>query len=439
MAPPSIPAELVAKIAELRRAGQSIRQIAKQVKLPYVTVNRYVMQYVPRGAKGEPPPPRPMDQVVDRTDVDGSVELMKMDRPATVEEMMALCKLDPCRWIPQYFSPNSWQGFARVKMKDGEELRKVQLYQSKLVCKRVIAEEVEAAILEFVRKHVGPLPPRSRRREAAPEEQMVAWGLWDAHLGMYAWNSEVGTDFDVGIARTRVLNSVDDMVAELKPYKIGRIVMPVGNDFLHFDSVRHKTAFGEHFLDTDTRFGKVYMTGLECLEYMVERALELCGQVDVLYIPGNHDTTSSFTLCAALSRRYLKDSRVRVDLSANPRKYVTHGGTLLGFDHGDGAKAQQLALVFATEAREHWSGSTYREIQVGHTHQRAEAKFPSVAPANGVVVRVNPALCNNDLWHHKQALVGEPVKSVEAWRYDRVGYRGSHVAWARDEARKEKR
>lgn len=428
---------MVQRIIALRREGKSCREIAREVGAHYTTVASYVRSYQPAGVRGEPPPPRAVGEVLDRTDVDGTVEVLRMDRPATVEELMRACKLDPRIWIPQYFKPNIWQGYGKIKGKDGERFEKVNLFQSKLCLKRILAEEVEAAILDFVREHVKPLPrPAAGRPRVGDGDApgfLVCWGLWDTHLGMYAWNSEVGASFDVNIARRRILNSIDDMVTELRPYKVDRIVMPVGNDFMHFDSVRQTTAFGHHFLDTDTRFAKVFRIGVECLCYMVDRAREVAGRVDVLYVPGNHDTTSSYALCSVLEARYREDPAVRVDLGANPRKYVTHGGVLLGFDHGGDARPGQLALVFAQEAREHWSKSTYREVQVGHTHQRRERAYEGVVPNNGVLVRTNPALCNNDMWHHRQALVGEPMKSVEAWRYDAVGYRGSHVTWARDE------
>ncbi len=444
----ALSADRIQQIIALRRQGKSMFEIAQEVGISKGAVCENLKKYATRGTQAQPlptgaPPPKggKSGTVVNRTDIDGSLEMIKMDRPPTVEEMMKACALDPRVWIPQYFKGNAWQGFAKMKVpgeKGLEEIRKVPLYQSMITCKRVITEELEAAILGFVRGNVKPLPAPKRSLRPTGEDRrfLVCWGLWDTHLGMYAWQSETGASFDVSIARARILNSIDDMLAELRPYPIERLVMPVGNDFLHFDSVRHKTAFGEHFLDTDTRFAKVYMIGLECLSYMVERAREIAPKVEILYIPGNHDTTSSFTLCAALQQRFRADPSVSVDLGANPRKYVTHGGVLLGFDHGAEAKAKQLAMIFATEAKEHWSRSTYREVQVGHTHQRAEEGFATVVPTNGVLVRTNPALCNNDMWHHRQGLIGEPVKSVEAWRYDKVGYRGSHVTWARDDARK---
>jgi hypothetical protein len=231
------------------------------------------------------------------------------------------------------------------------------------------------------------------------------------------------------------MNSVDDMIREFEPYPIKKILMPVGNDFFHFDSVKMTTTHGDHFLDTDTRYAKVFLTGLRCLSYMVERALEICDDIEILYVPGNHDYTSSFTLCACLEERFRNDDRVTTDLGANPRKYRNHGGVILGYEHGQKLRKDRVPTVMARECKKWWATSTWVEMQVGHTHQRAGTQYAATTPTNGVLVRVNPALCNADSWHHAQGFIGEEMPSVEAYRYDEVGFRGSHVTWARDDKR----
>jgi len=427
--------EVIAEIIRLRREeNASAREIGRRLGIHHTTVCKMIKRYRPDGTAGDPiatdgaPPKQKVDQVIDRTDLDGSIDVLKMDRPASPQELMRLCQLDPMRWIPQVYRGNCWQGFYKVKTDEGH--RKVNLYQSRLVCKRVITEELESAILELVRELVpAKKAPKRVRRKVSKDAQMLVWGLWDAHLGMYAWHGETRADWDVDIAVNTIYNSIDDIRAEMRPYEIGKVVIPIGNDFLHFDSVRNTTSMGDHHLDTDTRFARVYLAGLKCLIYMVEQALEMADDVRLVYVPGNHDYSVSFTLIAALAQRFFKDERVTVDLSANPRKYITHGGTLIGFDHGK-FKPERLMMNMATEAKEAWGDSTYREIQIGHKHQKRETMFKGVVPTNGCLVRMNPSLCNADFWHHSLGFT-DPVKTCEAYRYDAEGFRGSHVASAR--------
>lgn len=443
MPTPKLSAAKKNEILELIDSGMTNREVASAAKVAVGTVSKVRTGY--RNSKSKDLPGEVNMPVDSRGETAGDTTIVTPDKPLTVDEMAELFGIDMKVWTPVHVKSNQWQGFYKgrtdwTKTKDSGSKtvkhEKVALFQTTVTWKRIMGESLQLMLLDFFREHAKALPksalPKTRKQPAG-EGQMVAWGLWDAHLGLYAWADEVGESMDLTKAVSRVTNSVDDMVVELAAYPIEEIVMPVGNDFMHYDNVRQRTTFGEHHLDADGRYAKVLTSGLRCLIYMVERALEVSPRVKVLYVPGNHDLHSSYALCVALSQRFRNDDRVTFDLSANPRKYVTFGGTLLGFDHGQGCNAQKLAQIFAAECHAEWSASTYREVQIGHTHQKRVTEFESVTPTNGVTVRVNPALSNVDSWHHNKGFIGEPMKSVESWRFDRTGYRGSHVAWARDD------
>jgi len=449
----------------LYRSGETQTEIARKLKVHQSTISKWVRNHTTadeRGKELEGGPPPEMGRAVDNLDVDGTVSVTRQGKVMNPDEMVELVGANTDIWIPERGVSNIWQGFYKKKPITTEQVQKmkalieagksdeqiihdmnageahvvVPLTQSKVSFKRIMAENVQDAILSYVRQHVTPFKvddlPKTRRADG--KEVAVAWGLWDTHIGMYAWQSEVGADYDVDVAKRRVMNSIDDMARELQGYNIKTLWMPVGNDFMHFDNVRRTTTMGDHLLDTDTRYGRVYKAALECLIYMVQRALELCDNIQVMYIPGNHDTATSFTLNVALEQRYINDERVSVDLGPNPRKYRMHGGSLVMFDHGQ-IPANKYPLILVEEAHELVSRATYKEVQVGHTHQRAAKDFQGLIPTNGVTVRVNPTLCTSDFWHHSKGFIGEAMKSVEAWVYDDVGYRASHCCWARDDDR----
>lgn len=396
------------KIKEMKRLrreeGLSVREIAAKTGVHPATVGRHV--------KGIPAGTRTPEAV--RT-TESTMEL-QANHPTTEKELMAVFGLDPRRWVAHRFNVGVSRYGPRGSMS----------------CKRIISEELEHLLVEFFREQKPlPKPKLKAVKDARALPQVVSWGLWDAHLGMYAWNAETGADWDVEIAVNRVYNSVDSICSEIAPYGIRQILMPVGNDFMHFDGVRHKTAEGDHSLDVDTRFARVYLACLKCQSYMVERALDFVPKIRLVFVPGNHDTTVAYTLLVALAQRYMNDPRVEVDLRASPRKCYLHGGTFLAFDHGAYGKAERLALSVLTENATLLGKSTYREVQVGHKHQSRETMFHGLQPTNGVMVRMNPSLCTSDVWHYRQGFT-EPVKTVEAYRYDERGFRGSHVASADD-------
>ena len=288
---------------------------------------------------------------------------------------------------------------------------------------------IQQALVDFARTTIRPVAARRGRRRRGGK-YMLAAGLWDAHVGAYAWADEVGEDYDTDIAVRRVKSCVEAMIDEVAPYTIKKILMPVGNDILHVDSARLTTGFGDHRLDVDTRFARVFAAALHVSAYMVERFLDVCDDIELLSVPGNHDVTSSYLLCVALQQRYLNEPRVTVDVSPNPRKYRLHGGTLLGFTHGCHMNVNNLSSAIAVETKALWARSTYREVQVGDKHQRWEKSFANVVPGGGILIRRVPALCSADYWTYSQAFLGESSRVLEVYRYDEVGFRGSHVVYA---------
>ncbi len=281
MAKTKVDEALILKMVRLRNDGKSTRQIGEEVGLSFGRVAHYLRKHGPdNGARkkdtkgrriapstaGGPPPEQPIGQVVDATDIDGTIDLLQLDRFASPDELAQMAGLDPTLWIPTHFKPNSWQGYGRVKEQVGNvvqtRLEKVQLFQSKATFKRIIEGGHEDAIRRWMEDNVKAAPFRSKKRPervADGEGQLLSWGIWDAHLGQYTWGPEVGSDSDINQATRRVFNSIDDMRAEVEPYPISRILMPIGNDFMHFDSVRMTTTHGSHFLDTDSRYAKIFL------------------------------------------------------------------------------------------------------------------------------------------------------------------------------------
>lgn len=427
---------LVAKALDSIDRGVPVREVSRSLNVPESTLRGWRRKHSqvrePVQLEAESGVPA-LGTRMDMLEIDGSVEIVT-DRPLTLDELCRIFRIDRTIWVAEWFKPNVWQ--QGMKAPDGTPIRQ-NLYQTKAVFRRAMHDEVCKAIREFMQNEIRPAKgtPRRATSRVHDSDEVLVWGIYDAHLGMQAWHEETGENFDLDIAVSRVMNSIDDMIDDLKGRKFARVWMPIGNDFMHFDTVKAKTTFGEHHLDTDTRYGKVFVAAFACLEYMVSRAAESLGPVDGIYVPGNHDYHSAYALAYALNQRFINDDRIKVDCNVNPRKYRKWGKTLIGFDHGQKITKQQLARIMAEECSAVWSDTWYREWHIGHTHQRASAVFEGVTPTNGITVRTHPCLSGVDMFHHQHGMIGEPVKSVEAHRYDKTGYRGTHCTWVRDDSR----
>lgn len=218
----------------------------------------------------------------------------------------------------------------------------------------------------------------------------------DHHIGKLCWDEETGENYDIKIASQRYLDAVEDLAS--RPNAVpDEIVFLVGSDFFHFDDQLGRTTSGT-ILDTDSRWQKMFATGfrtvVESIDYLSRMA-----PVNVLVIPGNHDSMMSFYLGHSLEVNYQNSPNVLVDNGPKPRKYFRWGNTLLGYTHGDKIKADKLPLLMAEERPMDWSQTQFHHWRTGHIHHKTVHQFMSVT------VDTLPALCPADAWHHQRAFL----------------------------------
>lgn len=463
--------EEIQEVLRLRADGLTLREIAKEVRRTYATVQTAVAKYgadpskIPAG-KDAPPQESEIDILKDDTELDGSIRIVRRGQVTHhPDDLARRAGLNPLTWVAKTFRTGTYEQTYKLKhylpdrlikklialVKRGEGLkeakeeinsaeyghRTVEMTTSRATFHHIMHEDVEETWKRWVKKYGGKPLPKQRRKKPARSKLWVNYGYYDTHVGMYAYAKEVGANYDVAIAVTRVLNSIDDMILKLKDLgPIHTVFVPIGNDLGHFDSVKMTTAMGDHRLDIDTRFTWVFDGALTCMAYQVERLCEVADRVKMLYIPGNHDTSLSYGICRAMQQRFMKWPQVYADLEMNPRKYEYFGTCIVGFDHGE-CKPEKWATTFAAETRGAWDTCTYAEMNNGHTHQPKQMIIPMSTPTNSIYVRVHPSLCPPDSWHHKKQFIASPLKSVEALYYNEKGRIGDLVVHADDTRRRD--
>ena len=136
-----------------------------------------------------------------------------------------------------------------------------------------------------------------------------------------------------------------------------------------------------------------------------------------------------FALGDALELVFEKAKHVQIDNSPRLTKYFEYHQCLLGFNHGRDIKPSRLGGVMASEMREAWGRTRWREWMIGHWHTKGEAVLAPVSEEQGVRVRTIPSLTPPDAWHTRKGYVGN-VRAAEALVYHpEAGYRAqfSHV------------
>lgn len=344
-------------------------------------------------------------------------------RIRTVDELLDYAEVDRNVWEVERFVVNKYEMGAKDER---GRIRVEPLYQIKVWLKRNRSAEriisLADAVVERMERHA-PRYVLPALPNLGPEEKFLfELCAMDAHLGKLAWAAETGEDYDLRIARERVMDALEDLIHKARGFPIEGSVVPIGNDLLQIDSAAGTTTSGTS-VDTDSRYMKAFEYAEQLTVYTLDR-LSALGWVQGKIIPGNHDRQSSLTLGRVLSAWYRNHPGVEIDSSPRLRKYVRYGVSLIGYTHGSDEKPADLPLIMATEVPDLWAETLHHEWHTGHFHKSKETRYTAGDSFNGVRVKIIPALCSPDAWHYQKGYVGER-KAAEAYLWgQRTGYAG---------------
>ena len=437
-------AELRAAVDAVNKANGNVSEAARSLGIPRPTLQHRVERAAAMGSRivenpdsgtksvTDPGAPDPgFTASIDKKAGTGSLTLAQHDKRPTEAELLArCCDIDPDCWRIVRLTSKERQVARKKRKADGFEV--VTLYGLTASIERVVAEPVEDAV-KALAERIKPLPkpPKRAKRRPRPDGQLAVLGIYDAHIGSLCWHEETGQDYTTEVGVRRAKNAIDDLVDELRGHPIDRLVMPIGNDLMHFDNARFETSSGNHSVDWDRKYPAVLVACHDVLAHLVDRGLEICDDIDVPLVAGNHDGRASLHLAHWLAQRYRHDKRVKVDTSSRRRKYRVYGGTLLGFMHGDRFNVREAHRIMAEEAAEHWPGAKCREWHTGDKHHRKQIDQTTLDTKGTVTFRINPSLASTDLWHYEQGFTGT-VRCADVWRYTKRGLAGMATAYARD-------
>lgn len=371
--------------------------------------------------------PEPPDDAfsIDHDKGTGQLEIYELQK-LTEAELLQRANLDPRLWQVASIKTKAWNGFYKHGPKGDESHRVVKLYGHTATIRRRFDPclfEALAGILE----DVGHLPTRPAvHRDDG--NLLYVLSLFDAHFGKYAWSAETGDDYDLSIADQIYRHAVADLVAKVDQRRVGRILLPIGQDFGHFDRADRKTTKGTE-IDADTRWSKVLRVMSDAAIWAVQTAATIA-PVEIRYSGGNHDRLVSYMVCLLLSKLFAHDPNVDVSFTLDPqsRQYIRWGNNALGLAHGDGAKLKNLPLIMAAECP-FWSECPHREILTGHFHHER------VLESAGITARILPSLSGTDWFHYHQGYV-KTKRAALGLLYDyEHGLDGIHYAYAREKPR----
>lgn len=326
----------------------------------------------------------------------------------TLEDALKFSKVDLNVWEVSRHIFNSWQNVGP----DGNKNIQIKIwFKRKDVKLSNIIIDMKREMMEYSPKY-----PKIEYPKSKPDSKMLEINISDLHYGRLAWGEESGDNYDIKIAATRFNEALLSLVKKSSVHDVDKIVFVFGNDFFNADGKSNSTTEGTP-QDNDVRWQKMFVSGRKLLVDGIEMLMKIA-PVDVVGIYGNHAIQAEFYLGDALECWFHNCKNVSVDNRPHTRKYIQYGESLLGLTHGHEEKVNDLPLLMATEAKDSWSKTKFREFHVGHAHHEKKRVFDTVAEMKSVTVRHLRSLAGSDAWHHRKGYVGAQ-QSAEAFIWGR--------------------
>ena len=246
------------------------------------------------------------------------------------------------------------------------------------------------ALKETFEKYSG-LAVKSETPTHCDEDILTVYPLPDLHLGMYAWGRETGGNYDTNIAVELASSRIAALIEQAEPSK-QCVILGLG-DYFHANDTKGVTPGSGNKLDVDGRWAKVFLAGAKLATRIIDLASQKHEQVEVVFLPGNHDPDASIALTVAVSMFYSKISNVRVFQEPTIAWYRRFGKVLLGATHGHTMKPETMAMMLATDRAADWGETEFRHFFFGHVHHK------SMVEIGPVVVESLSSPASRDAWN----------------------------------------
>lgn len=352
---------------------------------------------------------------------EGDLTIITGKRIKTLEDLIEVCEIDLEIWDIISWECNKWEVGAKNASKEvvvtplfqvKAKLSRRKIDNDLRMQKRLLLDELKAFKpnynIDFVNRITEGIKKINRKR-------LLEICIFDPHFGKLSWRQEAGEDYDIKIAENRVKTAVLSLLSEVNLDTVERILLPLGNDLINVDS-SNNTTFAGTPQSTDVRYPKIIQSVRRILVQLITD-LSLIAPVDVLIVPGNHDTISSFMMGEILDAFFYNNPRVTVNNGPKLRKYYRYGLNSFQFTHGNEEKHESLGLIFASEEQDLWAATKFRFAQLGHYHKNKKINYVSVDEHQGFQVQTLPSLSGSDAWHYKKGY--KSLHQAKAFLFDK--------------------
>lgn len=159
-------------------------------------------------------------------------------------------------------------------------------------------------------------------------------------------------------------------------YNLEKIVYIIGSDCFNSEwtNATTKGTPQENILSYHQSFEAIVTHEISVIKSLLERG----NQLEVIYVPGNHDNYVGWHLIKMLETAFSAEGRITFSTSQFHRKYLRYSNTAVLFNHGAEVKPQQLANIFPVEFKTEWSLTDHWYIFTGDKHVPIQRSFAGI-------------------------------------------------------------
>ena len=306
------------------------------------------------------------------------------EEPRSAEEIIKILNIDTTRWkLSQYWN----------KEKDHRWL------VSALITRLPEEQQTQFSFLELLQDYKVPkIPaPEYTLTDITSHKEKVCgvFSLQDLHFGKTG-NEDMGQI---------LVDAVKYLIGKAHvSYGLNKLVVVVGPDTLNMDTFGGTTTKGTPVENSESAT-QAYLKAFESICEAIITLSSFAPEIEVIFIPGNHDRLSSFHLLHAVSQAFTGWKHITFNIDYAERKVITYGSNMLCFEHGD-VHAKNNPLVFAVEFSKQWGDSAWRMLYTGHYHGRKAKEYVTENEEHGFITRIIPALTSSDYYHYHNKYVG---------------------------------
>lgn len=318
--------------------------------------------------------------------------VMSQEQSKDVDYLLKAHGFDVGFWQIVSARNNIWNVYSK---QDGVQ----QLYSSKITVKPIVPEFKEEWIKNVI-DNINFSDIKLKEYEYGKDGFTVEINFCDVHIGKYILALIASGNYNSDIAIAKVREAIDKTISRIGYFKIKKFIFVAGQDYMNIDTIQGTTT-KQTRQDMNEFYQVIYEKSFDLLIEIVEK-LRAIAPVDIVYVKGNHDKLTTYTMVTALSRIYKDCEDVNVDNSMRQRKYKIIGNTLLGLGHGEEEK-NRIFNCMQEDQKDNWY-KKYKYFHLSHKHSESRKEI------GGVIYNWLGSLSENCRWTWESGFVGAEKK-----------------------------